>query len=272
LSAEIDGQVLKWTFDALDEDHELLQFFEGIPGFCSSKVVDEPRGILAKLDDRRLRSTVEGFLSRTCSSSLLSNEVKQRRIAVCFQAIDALDLSFPSWNFIDEVCKPGRDEMFWCIQMGRSLRSRCRHSDDDTAFCAQAMVAGIIARVPGRDHRWKALVKDQLGISEVVLQDYLAHGDSVLLANLIHINRQCVHFCHVHGNFSFSLSVIQRTISQFDIRNTLPGLQHDFCAFWNEVSRQESNFSLWILRPIRHLYIALHCKEALQRANILSRF
>ncbi|KAH9971354.1 hypothetical protein BGW80DRAFT_455120 [Lactifluus volemus] len=43
MSAGIDGHVLKWTFDALDEDLELEQFFGGIHAFCTSQVVHEPR-------------------------------------------------------------------------------------------------------------------------------------------------------------------------------------------------------------------------------------
>jgi hypothetical protein len=181
---------------------------------------------------------------------------------VCFQAVDALNCTFPSSNFVEKVFNSGRDERLRSIQVGHFLRSQCRHSDDRTALRAQAMVAGIIATVQERDSHWEALVKDQLGISEDVLQDYLAHGDSVLLANLIHYNRQCVRFGHVDDCIVWPLLVVQRTISQFDIRNTLPGLQHAFCAFWNEIARRaarESNFlSFYILKPFRHLYIALH--------------
>jgi Family of unknown function (DUF6535) len=242
LSVEIDGQVLKWTYDALDEDHEPLQFFEGIPGFCSSEVVDMSLG----------------FLIRTCSASSLSDEVRQRRIAVCFQAIDALNYAFLSHGFVEKAFGLGSlNGILGSIQMGHALKSRFRHSDDYTAFCAQTIVAGIIATVPGRDYHWKTLVKDQSGISDVVHQDYLAHGDSVLLANLIHINRQFARLYYKHC--LSSMEVIQQTISRFDIRNTLPGLQHDFCIFWNEVACQESiNISIWILRPIQHLYISLH--------------
>jgi hypothetical protein len=31
-----------WTFDCLDEDHELERFFSGLPGFRSSKLVKDP--------------------------------------------------------------------------------------------------------------------------------------------------------------------------------------------------------------------------------------
>ncbi|KAH9971832.1 hypothetical protein BGW80DRAFT_421166 [Lactifluus volemus] len=60
-------------------------------------------------------------------------------------------------------------------------------------------------------------------------------------------------------------------ISKFEMRNTLPELQHEFCALWNEIVLEASKDSeshdhdfterripFWVLRPIRHIYIALH--------------
>jgi Family of unknown function (DUF6535) len=259
---KIDGRILKWTFDALDEDHELEQFFEGIPGFCSSKVVCDPRRLRAELSNRTLTAAFGGFLNRTCSSSLLSETVKERRLMVCMQAADALDHSFPSINFLTEAFERGMDGVLRSVQMGHSLRRRCHGNESETALYAQGIIAGIIARVSERDGHWNTLVMDQLGVSEGVLQDYLAHGDSVLLANLIHNTRQFFRFYHERGWVSSRLLLIQRTISKFDIRNTLPGLQHDFCASWNEIALEARNNNSYIssrvLRPIRHLYIALH--------------
>jgi hypothetical protein len=263
LSREIDGRVMKWTFGALDEDLELLQFFEVIPGFCGSNVVNEPRLILAELDSSPLTEAFGGFLRRTYSSSLLSETVKERRLAVCMQAIETLDHPFPSYTFLQYVFTPDGDGMLRSVHMGQLLRSRCHSSDDETALSAQMIVAGIIRKVSERDNRWKALVMDQLGISEVELRDYLAHGDSVLLANWIHVTRQ---LCRLYDEVSwmgYELSPIHRTISEFDIENTLPGLQHDFCALWNEIvlDMRKSGYDAFfprILRPIRLFYIDLH--------------
>ncbi|KAH9972258.1 hypothetical protein BGW80DRAFT_1445978, partial [Lactifluus volemus] len=47
-SAEINNRILTWTIQALDEDKELEQFFEAIPGFCSSPVVDNLERVFAK--------------------------------------------------------------------------------------------------------------------------------------------------------------------------------------------------------------------------------
>jgi Family of unknown function (DUF6535) len=116
LSAEIDGCILKWIFDALDEDHELERFFEGIPGFCGSKVVNAPRRILSELDNSALTATLEGFLDRTWSSSLLSEKARERRAIVCMRAVDALDYSFPSLNFLTEVFEQGMGGVLRSVQ------------------------------------------------------------------------------------------------------------------------------------------------------------
>jgi Family of unknown function (DUF6535) len=262
LSAEIDSRVLRWTFDALDEDHELEQFFEHIPNFCSSSVVEKPKQLLAQLDTRTLASAFCGFLNSTWSSSLLSETIKERRLMVCMQAGDAIELPFPSFDFITEVFERGMNGVLRSVQVGHSLRSRCCGSDQKTALFAQCIVAGIIAMVPEHDsYLWKALVMDQLGVSEDVLRDHLAHGDSVLLANLIYVTRQ---FCHYWPLLSFSsvtLVLILRTISKFDIQNTLPGLQHDFCALWNEIALEARNDRPWISQiysPSLHRFTSRH--------------
>jgi Family of unknown function (DUF6535) len=262
MSAEIDGYVLKWTFDALDEDRELEQFFEAVPAFCTSQVVHEPRRMLSKLDMWDFTAACDGFLIRTFSSRLLSERTKERRFILCMQAIDALNSLFPSSDFCSQVFgPPAMDGVLQSVQMGHLLRSRCHGSKGLTAFRAQMLVAGIIANVPEHDDRWKVLVMDQLRISENILEDYLTHGDSVLLANWIHITRQSFRFNLCWA--SVVLGKIQSSISKFDIGNTLPELQHDFCALWNRFTREAHNrgtpyIAYSVLKPNRHHFIALH--------------
>ncbi|KAI0284418.1 hypothetical protein BC826DRAFT_158225 [Russula brevipes] len=101
---------------------------------------------------------------------------------------------------------------------------------------------------------------DQLGVSEDVLRDYVSNGDSVLLANFINIARQI--FRSANRDFVPELRSILRYVSQFDIQNTLPELQHDFCALWNEIVLEVQNKGAYahilILIPIRHIYATLH--------------
>ncbi|KAH9972308.1 hypothetical protein BGW80DRAFT_1315420, partial [Lactifluus volemus] len=60
-----------------------------------------------------------------------------------------------------------------------------------------------------------------------------------------------------------ALLYIIPAVSGFDIHNTLPELQHDFCALWNEIILKLRNLGLhWqapvFLQNIRCFYIALH--------------
>ncbi|KAF8258903.1 hypothetical protein EI94DRAFT_1070312 [Lactarius quietus] len=69
--SEIDTRAFMWTFDCLDEDHELEHFFAGLPGFRGSKVVKDPLPSLAQGETQRLFTALIGLLDRTFSSDLL---------------------------------------------------------------------------------------------------------------------------------------------------------------------------------------------------------
>ncbi|KAH9971338.1 hypothetical protein BGW80DRAFT_454199 [Lactifluus volemus] len=243
MSAEIDYHVFAWTFWALDEDHELEQFFEAIPAFSTSQVAHEPKRIFAKVNVGELNFPVtaacNGFLIRTFSFHLLSESIKERRFILCMRALDALDSLFPSHDFTSQVFgPPAMDGVLQSVQMGHLLR-RSPSSTGKTALYVQILVAGIIASAPERDDSWKLLVMDQLRISKGVLEDYLTHGDSVLLANWIHATRHSLSLYREDFWISEAcLGNIQSIISKFDIRDTLPGLQHDFCALWNKLTQR----------------------------------
>lgn len=120
----------------------------------------------------------------------------------------------------------------------------------------RGVIAVIVASARERNGAWAILARDHLGVPDSVFQDYQAHGDSVLLGNLIHFTRRANRY------ELFSRDVV-RSLSQFDIRNTLPDLQCDFCAMWNEVVREAQDgdtcsYPVLFLREIRHHYVALH--------------
>ncbi|KAH9970218.1 hypothetical protein BGW80DRAFT_1254096 [Lactifluus volemus] len=261
LSVEINNRILTWIIHALDEDKELEQFFEAIPGFCASDVVLSLglNLIFAKVDET-LAASLFGFMGRTLTSSLVSEADKKRRVITCMKAVDTAHLGYATMYVLGRIFLNDVG-LLRSVELGRSLRSR---GDGDPGLCSQGIIAGVIASVPERDDRWIALVMDQLGVSEEVLRNYLANGDSVLLANLIHITRPLFRLCLKDvEKMSYVLLYLLSCISKVDIRNTLPTLQHDFCALWNEIVREahiRGSFiiSSHILMPIQHLYIALH--------------
>ncbi len=230
--SKIDTRAFLWTFDSLDEDHELERFFSGLPGFCSSKVVDDPLPSLTEEGKTKLSETLIGFLNRTFSSDLLPEPVKSRRAAICAKALDLA--KFPND----------------CL-------------NEETVSLVQAMVTGIVARAQWRDDSWFILASSELGVPETVLRDYAAHGHSLSLAILVHTTRQ--HFSHTRGRSWpwFEYSKVLETASKFNVQDTSPELQHEFCALWNQIVLKAQNdhdrlMAFHTLRPIRNVYIALH--------------
>jgi hypothetical protein len=129
--------------------------------------------------------------------------------------------------------------------MGQFLRRQDNGAQQDIgtqqeiALCAQSIVAGIISNVQGSDDHWIALAADQLGKSEDDIRRYHGHSnDNVLLANLIYITRQIFHSAlgdDLSRGMADASSYILPTLSNFDIRNTLPELREEFRALWDEI-------------------------------------
>ena len=259
VSSEMVGRALKWTFESLYEDDELERFFASIPGFCSSKVVDDPQRSLAQLDSWMSAQALEVFLDHTWTSNLVSEAVKQRRLVICVRAADAARLYFASEWILRRVFSGRFRGVLQSVQMGRALGSNS--IDGEMGSCAQSIVASIIANVRKRDSDWFVLAVDQLSVSEDVLRGYVSHGDdSVLLANLMHITRQI--FLSANRDLVPQLHSILRSVSHFDVQNALPGLRHDFCTLWNEIVLEVQNKGSYtpilILVHTRHIYTALH--------------
>jgi Family of unknown function (DUF6535) len=259
LSVEMNSRILTWTIEALEEDKELEQFFEAIPGFRGSNVVDDFQLIFDKVDWKFFWA-FHRFLSRTLTSSLILGEDKKRRVIISAKAIDAGHLSHTTVSTLASVFSYGVD-LLRSVDIWHSLRSTS--AGQVPGLCSQVIIAGVVASVSERDDRWEALAKDRLGVSETVFQNYLANGDSVLLANFIDITRPLFRLCFEDEYKAYLLTHVLPCISKFDIQNTLPGLQHGFCDLWNEITREACNRGSYripssFLRLIRHFYIALH--------------
>jgi hypothetical protein len=258
--SQLDGEVLKRTLDMSRSDDDLEQFFEAIPGFCASKIVDNPRRSLDVLGLPRLAEALIEFWNRTLSSNRVSESVKVRRLVVCVRVIEAADLSIAVPHIL-HLLFGDLSEVSRSVEVGHSLRPL---RNGNVASLARGIIAGIISDAE-RNDRWSMLAMDELGISRDVLWGYLAYGDSVLLANLIHITRHFFHgLLRPNPDLTREALSIFPSVSKFDIFNTLPELQRDFCDLWNEVVRQarsskaDDNPFIDILVEIRRLYVDLH--------------
>jgi hypothetical protein len=232
-------------------------------------VVDDPKQILAEMDsgNRKLTNALIRFWDNTLTSSFVTETIKKKRLMTCVKAAGSARLSLAARTILQRIILGGVDAVLRSVEIGHSLISLGNSDDEGLALLAQAIVARIIASMPigERDYRWTALVMGQLDISEDVLRGYLAQGDSVLLANLIHFTRQYFYSCQRLGGdpVIYATQYILLSISEVHLQDTLPVPQHDFCALWNEIvleARKNTvhGIPFYILRHIRQIYIALH--------------
>lgn len=269
LSPVIDGRALMWTLDCSDEDQELLRFFEGIPGFCNSKVLKDPIGTCIQPNMERLTEALIGLVHRTITSNLVSPKMKSRRLVICREAMKAASLR-TSPQIFRRIIGEEWDGLLNSFEFGLFL-GNADNSDPLTAYHSQAILSIILPRVPEheRDERWFQLAIRHLGFPRPVLANYLEHGDSMALATSIRILRNIIdtHFDSFWlglGDAATRWKVLE-LVSKFEIQGTIPALQHDFCDLWNELVRmakssdpRRRSISIAILRNIRNAYIALH--------------
>ena len=252
-TAEVNLRILSWTVDAMPEDDDQEKVFGCIPGFFDSDAVE--------LDRDRAESITEKafsyFLCNTLSSNSVPKTIKIRRLATCLDATSEVLTKPP----IRRDLFRGLIYLNWgggldSIDIGHTLRSWDKANDGQCTPYIRGVVAAIVARARERNESWVTLARDHLGVPESLFQRYLSRGDSVLLANMIHFLR------HADRSEFFALEVV-RSLSKFDIRNTLPELRRKFCVAWNEVIREAQNHDKYskpesILRELRPHYIALH--------------
>ncbi|KAI0293687.1 hypothetical protein B0F90DRAFT_1387079 [Multifurca ochricompacta] len=266
LSSKIDGRALMWTLECSDEDHELEQFFAGIPGFFRSTVVKNPRQAFNSSDHEKMFRTLFGLMQRTWSSNLVHESVKQRRFVIYEEAMGVAPSGVPiNWDTVNLAFGNDQYGLSRSVEFGLFLK-RATYDNPTTARYSKWAISKIIARSQKHDERWFELATDQLGISRRVIENYLGHGDSMFLANLIHITRNIVRFRSESGYLHWAAEATLLLVSRFNIQNTVPALQHEFCDLWNQIIREATDtedrhgryYLVDILRPIRHVYIGLH--------------
>jgi hypothetical protein len=260
-SSRIDAEVLERILFVLNEDHALEEFLDAIPGFCDSNLVQKPLDSEVRT---KLRQSLDGFLDRTFSSHLVTESVRSDRLVTCLNAAHSALGSGAVSEILGDFFKGQRDEALKSVKLGHSLRRWARSSDDLIEPNVRRIIACIIARAKDRDEQWTMLVKEVFGVQDWVIRNYLPHGDSLLLATLIHVTREGLQT----GCASSERSVLE-ALSQFDVHDTLPELQHDFCSLWNEIVQEARNeeaavgdttatSSTQTLAGIRPLFDALH--------------
>ncbi|KAH9011969.1 hypothetical protein EDB83DRAFT_348387 [Lactarius deliciosus] len=259
--SEIDTRAFLWTFDSLDEDHELERFFSGLPGFRSSKVVDDPLPRLPEEQRKKLSTALMGLFHRTFSSDLLPESVKHWRAIICARALDPALFYYEYGQLMNSIifsnkCMGLQTSKFGCI-----VRGWGNGGNQGSGLVTEAIVTSIIGRVERRDDSWFILASSVLGVPESVLRDYAVN--SLSLAIFIHVVRQQFdHFQEPFWPYFWFWGVLDAA-SKFDVHDTSPELQHEFCSLWNQIVLKTQNnddrmMASLVLKPIRHIYVSLH--------------
>ena len=264
-SSETDRRAIQSVFSATDEDSELEQLFAVIPSFFKSTIItgQDRENIF---NDGIVSDAFLRLVNRTVSSHSLSESAKRRRMSICRAAMNAasfpinLDLLYMAFLFWDEI--------FCSIDCGLILKAAAYNDDPAALYASRCAVSIILEKVPTRDDNWCELANSHFGVSKSVLRNYLAHGDSASLANLNCIIRRAIDGSYSGSEYLYFSDHTDKALesaSKIDVQDTLPELQHDFCAIWNElVLYSQSNGGSILFRPtkallaIRHIYVSLH--------------
>ena len=254
-SSEIDGRILGWTIRALGDDDSLEKFFEAILDFFGSKLVKNLERDFPETHLNTFWGAMDGFIGRTLSSNSVTESVKSRRVLICRDIMGMIPCPY---GFMYNSLTFHFDQAPVSIERLQVMERWFTHSSHAVSDAAQARVAMNLLRIQGRDNRWIALASEVYGLAACDIEDNVVlGGDNVLLAILIHVSRQTIH------SYKEGMLELVKALTQFDIRHTLPGPQHDFCTLWNELvqeakKQRSSRTPIHILRLIRRLYITFH--------------
>ena len=255
LSSEIDVRILGWTISALGEDDSLEKFFEAIPGFFNSKFVKYLERDFPETQLKTFWCALNGFMGRTLTSNSVTESVRSRRDIICRDIIGMIpcpDLDMPV-NLLSHI-----DEAPVSIERLQAMSQWFTHSSQGVSGSARNVVIWSLPKLQERDNRWITLASNACGLAAHVIERNVSMGgDNVLLATLICISRNAIR------SDDYGILRLVEALTQFDIRHSPPGLQHDFCALWNELvqeARNRGRFStaISILMRIRLHYITLH--------------
>ena len=272
-SSEIDTRAFMWTFDCLDEDHELESFFSGLPGFRSSKVVNDPLLSLTEEEMLKLYGALHGLLDRTFSSDLLPVSIKNGRALICAKAVDPehspVDRSFvdprpTAFCILDRILFEYQYRGPIATGIAKVLTCWGKNKDEDKCVYAQSNICEVLATSQPRDDCWYSIASDELGLPKTSLRDYATQGDNLSLVIFIHIVRlQFTHFRKRSCSQKYELSSVLFKASRFDAKDTSPELRRKFCALWNQIVNEaqdgnDQDMTSFILQQIRNVFLALH--------------
>jgi hypothetical protein len=253
-SSKTDIRIFDWTISALGDDKSLEEFFEAIPGFFNPEPMKNMERDFPETLLKTFWVALNEFMGRTSSSNSVTESDKSRRVTICRDIMNVIPCPNPiSYDNLQPHLN--RSPLpSWSLQAMTRWFTHTSRSVSDTA---RTRATKLLPSVQKRDEYWIAIASDAYGLSRLDLQDMVSLGGNiVLLSILINISRRTI-------QSNFREWEVLAGLTRFDIRDTLPWLQHDFCALWNDIVQEARNQGSFrtpcdILHGLRHLYLSLH--------------
>jgi len=176
LSWRADVRALKWTLLSLEDDNELEEFLDGLPGLFHPSTGHHSQRLKGHLE--RLINPVAEKLLATCTAGLLPESIRRQRLTACLGAIwcfnGTIDQHFRAiWEQWDKVTNNP-----WGLLSTETWAVATNMTTDSDplvalrAHCIQALIA-----VMRRDGRWlcphseaSALLQRQLSASSADIE------------------------------------------------------------------------------------------------------
>ena len=198
---------------------------------------------------------------RTSSSDLLPEKVKMQRTVICRKAIRPTDNPRSIKYALYRVTSEDQYGPLQSTEIASLVRFWDNGEDQETTIMTRVIVSTVIARAQRHDDLWFTLASKEMSVTESVLRNYATHGNNLSLALFNYVVRH--HFIfHGESPYVNDFSQVLKAASKFDVLDTSPELQHEFCELWNQIFHDDSPYCFFmpwfILRPIRNIYLTLH--------------
>ena len=115
--SEINAEVLEHILLDLDEDHACETFFNTVPGFCGSTLVQ----LLYWQVRTKLQQSLDGFLDCTFSSRLVPESIRNNQLIICLKAAHSALRSIGTSQILGNFFHGHRDNALKSIELGHSL-------------------------------------------------------------------------------------------------------------------------------------------------------
>ena len=169
---EIDARILELTLNSLSEDDAMEKAFAAIPDLFDDKV-DLPSDLSENLREA-FKGALYRFMDCTLRSTTIAESTKNSRFIICLKASNVVLDPSRLRQILKDILDGYWPELLRSVEMGHSLRSCVDCSDEENVSYIQEIISHIVENVEKRDDRWHTLAADHPGMSENLLQYYLA--------------------------------------------------------------------------------------------------